>query len=374
MPPTKLQFFSELADRQARQVTGSREDWTGFLETAGRLYKYPFDEQLMIYAQRPDATACAPLEMWNKPMNRSVRRGSKGIALIDHSAAEPRLRYVFDYADTVDGRYNPRRPFIWQMKPEHEQPVMDALAANYDVSDEENNIGDMIFGLAHGLAARYYDDNARDIGHAAEGSYLEDYDEYNISVAFKEAMAVSAAYSIMTRCGIDPDEYFEHEDFLPVFDFNTPDAVYTLGKSVSEATEEVLREIEITVKNIERQQTAERSEANERTDIQPNRGLSDTRHSGAGEPSAGQIWDDAEELPERPPSDIVQPIPAVREAVPHCLEIEDTANERLELMMKQLQAQTPPPSKAADPMGWATHMNGLKAQAEETIYDELIYS
>jgi len=328
LPPTKLQFYSELADRQARQVTGSREDWTGFLETAGRLYKYPFDEQLMIYAQRPDATACAPLEMWNKPMNRSVRRGSKGIALIDHSSDKPQLRYVFDYADTIDGRYNPRRPFIWEMKPEHEQPVMEALDSSYGIRDHIINstyagqedtkldVGDYIFGLAHELAARYYDGNARDIGYAAEGSYLEDYDDFNLSVAFKDAMTVSAAYSIMTRCGIDPDSYFEHEDFLPVFDFNTPDAVYTLGKAVSEVTEEVLREIEVTIKKFKRLKTAERSETHERTDIQPDRGLSDTRHSDTGEPSAGQIRDDAEELPERQSPGIVQPALAFGEAVP----------------------------------------------------------
>ena len=124
MPPTKVQLYAELADRQARHVTGSRDDWTGFLTTAGRLYKYPFDEQLMIYAQRPDAVACAPFDTWKDPMHRYIKRGSKGIALLDHTSDKPRLRYVFDYADTEDGWRNSRRPYIWQMKPEHEQTVI----------------------------------------------------------------------------------------------------------------------------------------------------------------------------------------------------------------------------------------------------------
>ena len=234
--PTKLQFFAELADRQARQVTGSREGWTGFLTTAGRLYKYPFDEQLMIHAQRPDAVACAPLETWNNPMNRYVRRGSKGIALIDQVSDKPRLRYVFDYADTEGGKYNPHRPFIWQMKPEYEQVVADALKEKYQTPVSQNDVGNIIFGLAHELAARYYYDNASDIWGSVKGSFLEGYDEFNISVAFCEAMTVSVAYSIMTRCGIDPAEHFKDEDFQPVFDFNTPDTVFTLGQAVSTVT------------------------------------------------------------------------------------------------------------------------------------------
>ena len=118
--PSKLQAYTALAEQQTRQITGSRERWTDFLATAGRLYKYPFEEQLMIYTQRPDATACAPLETWNKPMNRYVRKGSKGIALIDTTGDKPVLRYVFDVSDTEDGwRNRAHRPFIWEMKPEH---------------------------------------------------------------------------------------------------------------------------------------------------------------------------------------------------------------------------------------------------------------
>ena len=136
---SKLQMYADLADRQTRQVTQSMGDWTGFLNTAGRLYKYPFDEQLMIHAQRPDAVACAPLEMWNRPMNRWVKRGSKGIALIDNTGSRSKLKYVFDIADTQDGRYNTRRPFLWSVKPEHESAVIEALKNTYDIDDETYN-------------------------------------------------------------------------------------------------------------------------------------------------------------------------------------------------------------------------------------------
>lgn len=306
--PSKLQTYAVLAENQTRQITGSRERWTNFLTTAGRLYKYPFEEQLMIHAQRPDATACAPLEMWNKPMNRYVRRGSKGIALIDNTGDKPRLRYVFDVSDTIDGRHNPRRPYIWEMKPEHESAVANALSNSHDTGNLHESIGDLIFGLAHELSARYYEDNKSDIGYSTEGSFLEDYDEFNVSVAYREALTVSAAYSIMKRCGIDPADYIEDEDFQPIFDFNTMESANALGNGVSAISGEILREIEITIKNYERQKavalTAERSNAHEQSDIQPERGLSDTRHSTErNNGSTRQVRNDAEELSEGTPPD-----------------------------------------------------------------------
>jgi hypothetical protein len=180
-------------------------DWTGFLATAGRLYKYPFEEQLMIHAQRPDAKAVAPLELWNKPMNRYVRRGSKGIALLDNRGEKPRLKYVFDVVDTQDGWYNPRRPFLWELKPEHENLVMESLQQSYDIDVDAdlgyetstgnamlgNAVGDYLYTIAESLSARYYEDNRHDIGYAVEGSFLDDYDELNLSVAFRYALTVS---------------------------------------------------------------------------------------------------------------------------------------------------------------------------------------
>jgi N12 class adenine-specific DNA methylase/adenine-specific DNA methylase len=304
--PSKLQYYAELAEKQAGQVTSNVENWTSFLNTSGRLYKYPFDEQLLIHAQRPDAVACAPLETWNKPMNRYVKRGSKGIAIIDQTSEKPRLRYVFDYSDTIDGRVNARKPFIWDLKPQHEQDVKKAFASNHEFSKPESNIGEMILTLAQELATRYYKDNTRDIQYSIEGSNLEEFDELNVSAIYRNAVATSVAYSVMTRCGIDHTEYIEDEDFRPVSNFNTSEAVYMLGKGVSTVSEEILREIEVVVKNHERQQTAKRSDSHERDYVHEGRGLSDTKHSSAGKPPTEQIRDVEEIVSQRTPTNTVQ--------------------------------------------------------------------
>ena len=227
--PSKYQFYAALADQQTRQVTQSMGEWTGFLNTAGRLYKYPFEEQLMIHAQRPDAVACAPIEVWNRSVNRYVKAGSKGIALLDTTGGRGRLKYVFDVADTQDGRHNTRRPLLWEMKPEHETVVRDSLLHNFDISDLQGNplvdrnsdIGYVVYSLAQSLSARYYEDNSNDIGYAVEDSFLDGLDEFNVSVAFKDALTVSTAYALMSRCGIDPMDYLSGEDFQPVFGIAT---------------------------------------------------------------------------------------------------------------------------------------------------------
>ena len=313
---TKLQSYTAFAEHQTSSVTGSREQWTNFLTTAGRLYKYPFEEQVMIHAQRPDATACAPLETWNKPMNRYIRRGSKGIALIDNTGDKPRLRYVFDVSDTEDGWRNPKRPHIWEMKPEHETAVKSALESAYGTGYRTENIGELIYSLANDLSARYYNDNKHDISYSIEGSFLDDYDEFNISVAYREALTVSAAYSIMKRMGIDTDDYISDEDFQPIFDFNTADSANALGSGVSAISEEVLREVEVVIKNYERVRaaqahTAERSNEHGQSNIQQERGLSDTRPSVDGnDTTSRQVRHDEEELSAgTPPDSTLQPDP-----------------------------------------------------------------
>jgi hypothetical protein len=334
--PSKYQIYASLADYQTRQVTQSMGDWTGFLNTAGRLYKYPFEEQLMIYAQRPNAVAVAPLETWNKPMNRFVKQGSKGIALLDNSGGKGKLKYVFDVADTQDGRYNARRPFLWELKPEHEAPVIEALKNTFEIDDETfsgwdanngtplhgNSLGDYLHSIAQSLAVRYYDENRHDIAYAVEDSFLDGLDEFNIRVAFRDALAVSTAYTLMTRCGVDPSPYFENEDFQAVFDFNTPESVYALGRAVSVVSEEVLRDIEVTIKKHERNKTVEmevqhdRSSSN-RNNVQQERGLSDSQHLDTpAEPNIGQIRDDEEGLSEQAQGDAVHDIQLEGNAVP----------------------------------------------------------
>ena len=249
--PSKLQMYEQMADRTAKQVTGSFGEWTAFLETMGRLYKYPFHEQLMIFAQKPNATACADYDLWNKRMGRYVRRGSKGIALIDTSSDNPRLKYVFDVSDT-GGRENSRRLNLWEYKDEHQDAVTASLENRFGVSGGKG-LADQLEQIASKLVTEYWNDNSRDILGILEDSFLEEYDDYNVEVAFRNAATVSTTYALMSRCGLNPGDYFEHEDFLSVFDFNTRDTIAVLGSAVSNSSEQILRQIAVTVKNYERE-------------------------------------------------------------------------------------------------------------------------
>ena len=293
--PSKLQFYSEFAERTARQITGSYRSWTAFLATAARLYKYPYNEQLMIYAQRPNATACAEYDFWKDRMGRYVQRGSTGIALIDTSGYRPRLRYVFDVTDTAP-RDAARSFTLWEMRAEHEAAVSSMLEETYDIPQDGGIIA-QFERVADKLALEYWSEQKRDICDIVADSFLNGYDEDNIRMAFKTAASTSITYALMTRCGFSPDGYFEPEDFMPVFDFNTPAAVSILGTAVSEISQRVLRQIEITVKRHERERRAERTEEHgEQPDLQDQRRISDPRPEPArepAEPAARQIRTDA---------------------------------------------------------------------------------
>jgi N12 class adenine-specific DNA methylase/adenine-specific DNA methylase len=313
---SNVQALAQMADHTATQITASHTDWTDFLTTAARLYKYPYHEQLMIFAQRPDATACADYEVWNEKMRRYVRRGSKGIALIDASGDKPRLHYVFDISDTGGGE-NSRRPFLWQYRPEHEDAVTTALEREYTISGEKG-LSDQLEKIAGQRAKEYWQNHQYDILHIVDDSFLEEYDEFNIGVQFQNAAAVSITYALMSRCGLEPDEYFEHEDFLSIFDFNTPDTVATLGTAVSEGSQRVLRQIEVTIKNYEREHLAERGATHgEQPDLHEERGLLDSKPDDHGaDREHWEIREDAEELSEGAPSGPVQQPAFEREAVP----------------------------------------------------------
>ena len=296
--PNKLQAYAEQAERTARQITGSHLAWTAFLTTAARLYKYPYNEQLMIYMQRPEATACAEYDFWNEKMGRYVRRGSTGIALIDATGYKPRLKYVFDVSDT-GGKENARRVNLWELKDAHTDSVSAMLERNYGVSGK-NGLAEQFESVASQLAAEYWRDHSRDILGIVADSYLEEYDDYNIEVAFKNAAVVSITYSLMSRCGMQPEDHFEHEDFFSIFDFNTPRTVAALGTAVSEINEQVLRQIEVTIRNYEREHSAERmAEHGEQPDLHDERRLHDSRPEDRGAGAAPrQVRADAPEVPE----------------------------------------------------------------------------
>ncbi len=314
--PTKAELYAQMADKVATQLTGSWQEWAGFLTTASRLYKYPFHEQLMIYAQRPDATACAEYDLWNEKMGRYVRRGSKGIALVDDSGNRPRLRYVFDISDTGT-REHSRTPWLWQLEERHLDSVQAMLERTYDVSGDD--LAGQLTEVAGKLAEEYWTEHQQDFFYIVDGSFLEEYDEYNIGVQFKAAATVSITYALMSRCGLEPERYFDHEDFMAIFDFNTPSTIGALGTAVSQINQQVLRQIGVTVRNAEREANQERSKQDEQShDLYPERRLSDSRpevEPAAGE-TPGQVRQDEENLPEGTPSHPLQPDVAEREAVP----------------------------------------------------------
>ena len=316
--PSKLQTYMQMADEAQRQITGSYRGWTGFLTTAARLYKYPYAEQVMIHAQRPDATACAEYDFWNEKMGRYVRRGSKGIALIDSSGEKPRLRYVFDVSDT-GGREFPKSRYLWEYRAEHADAVSAMLESRYGV-DGKGGLPDQLERIASQLAEEYWRDYKRDILAIVDDSFLYGYDEFNVGAAFQSAAAVSIAYSLMSRCGLEADDRFEHEDFLSIFDFNTPEAAAELGTAVSRINGEVLRQIEVTIKNYEREKLAERSRNHDRADLHQERGLPDSRpdaeRDAGGRETPGQVRETAQELPSGAQTGAVQPSGAVGEAVP----------------------------------------------------------
>ena len=309
--PSKALMFAQMADDTATEITGSYQKWTAFLTTAARLYKYPFHEQLMIFAQRPEATACAEYDLWNEKMGRYIRRGSKGIALVDTRGERPRLRYVFDVADT-GGRENSRRPYLWDYKAEHFETVSDALERRFGVGSEGDLAG-QLGAIASRLANDYWQEHSRDILDSIDGSFLEEYDDFNVGAAFRNAAAVSTAYALMSRCGLSPQDYFEHEDFLSIFDFNTPSTVAALGSAVSQSSQEVLRQIGVAIRHYE----YERSMENGRADISENRGLSDPKPDlgEAGGTAQREVLEDASGLSEGASPRAVEQADPERESV-----------------------------------------------------------
>ena len=315
--PSKTEEYLALAQRTANGLTRYWESWTAYLTTASRLYKYPFADQLMIYAQRPDATACADYDVWNNRMNRYVRRGSKGIALLDESSGFPRLHYVFDVSDT-GVRRNSRDPEVWQYNDDLKQPVSEMLAATYGISGER--VSQQLADIAGKLVADYWDNNGGDIRAIVDGSLLMDYDEAGVEMQFKSAAAISVTYTLLERCGFEPTGWFDKDDFQAVYNFSTPDSVYALGAAVSDMSREVLRNIERTVKTTIRRRNAERSQYEYE---QQERDLLDRRGLPAPEPdfepapeAAGQVRQTAPDVPDEPSPGAVQHDAPEREPVP----------------------------------------------------------
>ena len=314
--PSKTEEYLALAQRTANGLTRYWESWTDYLTTASRLYKYSFPDQLMIYAQRPDATACAEFDIWRNRMNRYVRRGSKGIALLDESSGFPRLHYVFDVSDT-GVRRNSRDPEVWQLGPDLVKPVSEMLAATYGISGER--VSQQLADVAGKLVADYWDNNSGDILAIVDGSLLMDYDEAGVEMQFKSAAAISVTYTLLERCGLEPAGWFDKDDFRAIHEFSTPDSVYALGAAVSDMSREVLRQIERTVKTTIRRRNNERSqhEYEQQSELHADRGLPSPEPDPEPAPeAAGQVRQAAPDVLEGPSPGAVQHDAPEREPVP----------------------------------------------------------
>ena len=256
----------QLATQTTGRIILGHQQWTDYLKTAARLYKYPFNDQVLIYAQRPEATACASYDVWNDAMHRYVRRGSKGIGFIKMQNQDPTLSYVFDIADTGTRRSS-LTPFFWKVNEENEQAVTSMLETEYSIP-AYLGLPTQLLQVASNQAADYWQDHQRSLLRIIDGTRLEGYDDYAIGASFRKAAAASIAYSLFSRCGLEPDEFFLPEDFADVTDWNTPNAVTAMGSAVSEINGHVLRQIEAIAKQVER------SKEHERTELYPQGGLS----------------------------------------------------------------------------------------------------
>ena len=312
----KTEEYLALANRTANSLSQRWEHWAEFLITASHLYKYSFPEQLMIYAQRPDATACAEYDIWVSRMNRYVRKGSKGIALLDESRGYPRLRYVFDVSDT-GARVNSRSPDLWRLDDELKQPVAEMLASQYGIQHE--SFEQQLANTAGKLIDFYWENNYDDILGILDGSYLMSYDDATREVQFKSAATMGITYMLLERCGFDPVDKFDEKDFQAVYDFTTPASVYALGTAVSDCSRDILRNIERTVKATIRRHNAERSQYEHDQQIE----LHESGRLSAPEPdpasvgdAAGQVRQAVPDVPDAGASDEVQRDAPERNAVP----------------------------------------------------------
>ena len=341
----KYDMISALAEYTAKEVVRNEESWRAYLNTASRLYKYPFKEQLLIYAQRPDATACASIDIWNEKMHCWVNKGAKGIALIDEDGnTYSGLKYVFDISDVHKARRIGRFPHLWEMREEHAEAVLDRLERIYGETDAEAGFPDRIREIAGRIAEDCYKELAADMEYIKEGSFLEELDELNVEVRLRETLADSISYTVLKRCGMPESILTEEINFPYIHEFNTVETLAQLGSNVSDLSKPILMEIGKVIRAYDRElqvgisvqnqftenivekglentsdahynalkresnmreefttQTGDAGERsqNDESDIREERGLSDTDvtdgQTAGGNPD--EIWADAEEIP-----------------------------------------------------------------------------
>ena len=322
----KVKNIRALSSETAREITQSPENWMKFLDTASRVYKYPFHEQMLIYAQRPDAIACASIEVWNKNLRRWVNRGSKGIALLDDSGSYLKLKYVFDFTDTHPG-YQGLVPFIWKMETSFHEPILSHLEDTYSFESLPSNLPDALLEIGKSAVAENYPDYLEDFRRSVSGSFLSDLDDLNLELLFRRTLTSSVQYTLLKRCGFDPEDYLSREDFADIHSLNTVDTLSQIGFAVNETSRPVLIDIGREIRSIILEKLRDYPLADpqrmpynefitliresrvkggltyEQSVIQDSRRLPDsgTDHREAADSATGQIRDDAQDLSEAAP-------------------------------------------------------------------------
>lgn len=392
----KYQLITELYRRTGIAVAKNPQAWQGFLSSACRNYKCRFDEQLLIYAQRPDAVAVAKLETWNRQFKRWVNKDSKGIAVFDPKGRRNTLKYYFDVSDTHEGYYGSRPVPIWQMDERYEQAVMERLSDRFGDVESTDLASDLME-----TAKNAVEDNLQDyfsqLKDCTKDSFLEELDDFNIEVIYRRLATNSVAFMLISRCGLDTNEFFDREDFADIVNFNTPATINAIGVATSDIAEMALREISQSIRNV---QIAEKDQ--NRTFAQKRR-LSmikaDNNPKGANTMSEitysrqGDYLIPDLTLPTEPELPLGRYALMHRDYLEkhkrvtylnlltsgrlngHLHEVEQTALQRLELLTKQLSAEqgVTEELKEKAPMQWVGLMNNIRSQAEEVILTELIY-
>ena len=249
----KYHEISLLAGETARQVSKNGEEWAKYLTTAARLYRYPFDDQMLIYAQRPDAGACATMGTWNEKMFCWVNRGAKGIALFDRESERPRLKYVFDVSDVHKSRRLGKDPYLWEIREEHKDAVLAQLEKTYGATDKDNSFESRLMEIAGRIAEDYYGELMQDMSYAKEGSFLEELDGLNVGLRLRETLSASIAYTLLSRCGADMDLWKDDLNFDYISEFNTTKALSVIGNATTDMCKPILMEIGKTVAAYDRQ-------------------------------------------------------------------------------------------------------------------------
>lgn len=294
----KEKYYAHVVTKTIHEITKSMDSWTSFLSTMGRNYDFSYPEQVMIHAQRPNATLCKEFDAWKDEKLRYVKRGSKGIALFVTNTEKPYLRYVFDVADTGERRNSLELNELWKIEDRHRKPIQSAFEKAFGV--EAKGTMEMKFEeVAEALAKDYWDDKKFEFIDIVADSFLEEYDELNIEVAFKKAVSISATYALYSRCVEVPEVYFEQDDFLNIFEFNTSKTINALGTAVNSVTKEIFKESERTVFEVEKSIESERSNSyDDRDELFESGRIFDSGHSASEQRSetSREVWEHEENI------------------------------------------------------------------------------